>query len=181
MAEQKLECSCLALLLRGKYCREWLGGFGVLEHLSHAVDTGCLEFQSHFSPYSREQGRNVPRKGLCFNFWCEVCVASHPSPSFCMCLCTHTCTLLFLGCLCAFSSSYNTGKSFTAPQSVLQHGIKLQHSCLGCLVPSFDHGVQSVLQGCPQPPVTQHCPRLGDMGLVHANVIAPRDICLIPQ
>lgn len=108
-------------------------------------------------------------------------------PSFCMCLCSHshTCTMLFLGCLCAFTF-YNAGKSFTAPQSILEHGLKLHlewqvalRSCLGCLIPSFDppawpedmgssartlHGLQNVGQGCPQPPVIQHRPRLGDIG-----------------
>lgn len=204
VAEQKLECWCLALLLRGKRCREWVSGFGVWEHLSHAVHTGCLEHQSHFSPHSREQGRTAPRKGLCFNFQCEVYVASLVSPSFCMCLCSHshTCTVLFLGCLCAFTVSYNTGKSFTAPWSILEHGLKLHlewqvalHSCLGCLIPSFDppawpedmgssartlHGLQNVGQGCPQPPVIQHCPRRGDIGPCQCG--CPHDIsCFIPQ
>lgn len=137
---------------------------------------------------------------LIFSVAENCCVASLIFlPLLCLCLCTHshTWTLLFLGCLCAFPFSYNTGKSSTALQFVLEHGHKLQHSVLGCLIPSFNppawpedmgssaralHGVQNVVQGCPQRPVIQHCPRLGDMGFIHANMVAPHSIsCLIPQ
>jgi len=34
-------------------------------------------------------------------------------------------------------------------------------------------GVQNVVPGCPQPPMAQHCPRIGEVGLVHVNVHGP--------
>lgn len=116
---------------------------------------GWVWGKAHFCPHSRGQGRNALTKGFCFNFQCEICVACLVFLPVFACACahthSHTCTLLSLGCLGAFASSYNTGKSFTA-LSVLEYGLKLQHSWFGCLIPSFDHGAQSVVQGCPQPP-----------------------------
>lgn len=131
-------------------------------------------------------------KGLCFNFQGEVCVASLFFLPLCACADTHTHHTLSRVHLCftdwLFTFSYDTGKSFTAPQPVSEPRHKLYCSCLDSLIPSCHpparledtgssarslSGVQNVVPGCPQPPMAQHCPRVGDIGLVHTNVGAP--------